>query len=77
MKYNYNLGIFKLIFSIAPFWKAKMKNIELQTLLKNYPDDIEIVVNHPDGDWYMVPVQVSKYEDEEFLSINTDFKEEG
>lgn len=54
-----------------------MKNIELQTLLKNYPDDIEIVVNHPDGDWYMVPVQVSKYEDEEFLSINTDFKEEG
>lgn len=30
-----------------------MKNKELQETLKKFPDNVDIVINHPEGDWEM------------------------
>lgn len=53
-----------------------MKNKELQDLLRQYPDDIKIRINHPEGDWRMTPIEAKKYDDDEHLFISTDFSED-
>lgn len=59
-----------------------MTNAELQALLKKYPDDTPIIVNHPDGDWDMVIVGATKYDEDEeteeydHLRISTAFRED-
>jgi len=53
-----------------------MKNIELQKMLKEFNDDLDVIINHPDGDWRMEPTYIAKWAfGEDHLLICTDFNE--
>lgn len=50
---------------------------KLIKFLSKYSGNLKVKINHPEGDWLMVPESISEWESEDdYLLIRTDFDED-